>query len=418
MRNEAFNFHQLFQSPLEKAFIRQLDVDAKTTSVMNDAVSKIRDMLSPALRQLALNAGVPSQYATPRFRMQGSAVYKTQNQPAHIPPQQLDADFGVYIAAAFMDSASNGHAGKKYPAHALAKAYFETVDTILKKLCNREGWKYAEGKKQKDTCCRVDLSPIGVAAHIDVPLYAAPNEQFEKARVLDEKIAKSIQFAEARGNVAPKIDREGWDELTVVVMATRLGEWSESDVQIVIQHFRAASDRFSHPFVLRKVWRYVKSWRDYIWRDGGAPSSVLLMQIVVQIFDADIKASQELLGSGREDRILHHVFTYLGDALAKDVWVQWGTTPENLNTANAQLRTEWTAAANACHKSLDQALFDATLQNKQVINLVRQRFGQRIPDDVTLVTFLAVTAPMAHAATPPKQQQDPQARIHRTTGAK
>lgn len=416
MKNEAFNFHELLQSSSTKAFIHQLNVDTKTATVMDEAIVKIKAELGPALRELALAMGVPAQYATPRFRLQGSTVYGTQNSPAHVPPQQVDADFGVYIAAAFMDNASNGETGKKYPARELAKRYFDTVDALLAKLCRREGWKYAEGKKQKDTCCRIDLIPKGVHAHIDVPLYAAPNEQFAKAITLDERIAKSIAFAEARGNVAPKIDQDGWDELTVVVMATRSGEWSESDVQIVIQHFRSAATRFGHPFVLRRVWRYVKAWRDYNWRDGGGPSSVLLMEAVVRILDADIALSQELLGSGRDDRVLHHAFAYLGTALANDVRVQWGTTPEDLNTANARQRLEWSAAAKACHKNLDQALFDANLQNKQVINLIRERFGQRIPDDVSLVAFLAATATAAYASTPPKRQPAPQERLHRTTG--
>jgi len=414
---EAFNYHELFQNPTVSAFISRLDVDKKTADAMEDAVAKIKSALGPTLQNLALKGSVPARYAMPRFRLQGSTVYKTLNSPAYVPQQQVDADFGVYLAAAFLDTASNGGQNKRYPARELAKLYFDTVDGLLAKLCRKEGWKYAESTKQKDTCCRIDLSPKGVHAHIDVPLYAAPNEQFAKALTLDEQIAKSAAFAEARADVSPKIDREGWDELTVVVMATRSGEWAESDVQIVIQHFRSACARFGHPFVLRKIWRYVKAWRDFVWRDGDGPSSVLLMEVVVRILDADPAFSEALLGSGREDRMLHHVFANLGAQLRNDVWVQWGTTPENLNKGNATQRGQWSTMATACHKNLDQALFDERLYFQQVINLVRERFGQRIPNDEKLIRFLAVTPTAAFASTPPKQQPSPQERVHRTTGA-
>jgi len=31
-----------------------------------------------------------------------------------------------------------------------------------------------------------------------------------------------------------------------------------------------------------------EAWRDFVWRDGGGPSSILLMETVVRIFDAII----------------------------------------------------------------------------------------------------------------------------------
>jgi len=417
MRNEAFNFHKLFLHSSDKAFINRLEIDDITAREMGKAVELIKDALSPALRKLALELNVPPQYATPRFRFQGSTVYKTQNSPAHIPQQQVDSDLGVYIAAVFMSNASNGDTGKKYPARELAKRYFEVVDKLLSDLCKQQGWKYAEGHKQKDTCCRIDLSPKGVHAHIDVPLYATPNEQFAKVLALEEQLKKSVAFADARANIAPQIDEDGWDELTVIVMATRSGEWTESDVQIVIQHFKNAATRFEHPYVLRRIWRYVKAWRDYTWRDGKSPSSVLLMEAVVKILDMDIEKSKQLLGSGRDDRILHYVFSHLGTTLSGDVIVNWSSSQEDLNRGDKTQRAQWSLAAKTCHQHLDQALFEASLQFEQVISHVRIGFGHRIPNDIKLLVFLAGTANSAYASTPPKKQPPPQERIHRTTGA-
>lgn len=413
--NEAFNFHALFQNPTDKAFIAQLEVDAETTRILDDAVEKVKAALAPALAKIARDNGVPSQYALPRFRLQGSKVYKTQNRPAHVPQQQVDVDLGTYLSAAFLDNASNGNPGRKFPARALARLYFDTVDSILRQLCRQHGWKYAEGKKQKDTCCRIDLSPTGAHAHIDVPLYAAPNEQFARARTLDEYLIKS--FAEAKADISHEIDRDGWDELTVVVMATRSGEWEESDIQVVIQHFRVASERFGHPVVLRRLWRYVKAWRDFVWRDGGGPSSILLMEAIVRILDADLAFSRELLGCGRDDRILHYIFSNLAAQLEDDVQVQWGRMPESLNLGNVAQRAQWSGMSRACHANLHKALFDAGLYFSQVIALIQEHFGQRIPSDMHLIKFLAVTSAAPFVSTPPKHQPSPQERVRRTGGA-
>lgn len=419
MTTENYNFHGLFHNSTDSSFIKKLDLDQRCLDALDGAVKKVKETLTPVLRKIAEAAGVVEpNYRSPRYRLQGSKVYGTQNSPAHTPEQQVDVDLGTYLAATFLDTIAQQD-GKKLPVPAkhIAKIYFETVDEALRVLCRKEGWKYLDGNEKKHNCCRIDLSPKGVDAHIDVPLYAMPNQEFEKL----EKAAialDSINFAEAtmRQNLASQIDEDGWEELDVVVMATRQGEWSESDVQKVILHFREASSRIGHPVILRRLWRYVKAWRDQNWREGGGPSSILLMEAVTRIIEDTQSASYELLEGGRDDRILAHLFTHLGWHLNDDVTVTWGTEPESLNRGTQDERQEWVSAVNRCAKTFDRCFVDTQLTPAQVIGLVTQQFGQRIPSNTSLVKSTR-QSPALLGLGIAQVQVSPQERVRSTQGA-
>lgn len=256
--SEVFNYHALFVSPSEKAFVTRLDIDTKTRAILDEATDAVKQALRPVVRALAEQFGVKAPYSSPRFRLQGSSVYRTQNYPAHTPHQQVDVDLGVYISASFMESASDA-GPRKQPATALAKLYFDLVDSALRKLCRERGWWYPDSDKQNQRCCRIDLQPAGAHAHIDVPLYAAPDAEFER-------IVEAQMFAEAsltksldRADLSEELDRDGWEYLEVIVMACRDGTWTESDVQKAIEHFRAAANDSEHPRVMRRIRRFVKS---------------------------------------------------------------------------------------------------------------------------------------------------------------
>src|SRR5450830_483026 len=205
---ENYNFHGLFSNATGACLISRLDLDPKCEAELDSAVAKVKKALTPVLSGIAEKAGVQHPYRVPRYRLQGSKVYGTQNSPAHAPKQQVDVDLGTYLAATFLDTISQ-QGGKKIqvPAKDIAGLYFNTVDKTLRELSRLEGWKYLDGKERKSNCCRIDLSPKGFDAHIDVPLYAMPNAEFEK-------IAKSMVFdsamtiVEARSDLAPKIDED------------------------------------------------------------------------------------------------------------------------------------------------------------------------------------------------------------------
>ena len=76
----------------------------------------------------------------------------------------MDWDFGVYLPVSVWED--NG------PPRAMAKLYFQLVESLLRDLCKEKGWQLYSGK---DTCIRVQ---IAAWAHIDIPLYAAPEDQF------------------------------------------------------------------------------------------------------------------------------------------------------------------------------------------------------------------------------------------------
>jgi hypothetical protein len=416
---EAFNYHELFINPTASAFIGRLDLDTRTRDTLDDATKKVKDRLRPFLKTLAENNGVDPQYSTPRFRLQGSAVYGTQNYPAHPPEQQVDADLGVYISASFM-AASEQAPVRKPKVSDLAKLYFEIVDRELRKLCREEGWDYAEGQKQNNKCCRIDLRRTGVAAHIDVPLYAAPDEQFvrlvESRKLAFEALSRSFDSAA----LSMELDRDRfWDELEVIVMASRDGSWNESDVQKAIQHFRDTMTDSGHPRVLQRIWRFVKAWRDYVWRVGGGPSSVLLMETVSRIVSDIRREGEDLLGCGRDDRILRQVFSRLGSCLQQSVWVHWDRDPEDLNARPSEDRAAFAGEARRAASALERAACEETLNFAQVISLVRTVFGQRIPEDVRLIKLSrSPVAGLATGATAgPFIQPSPQKRVQRTTGA-
>jgi hypothetical protein len=414
--SEVFSFHELFTNPTQTAYIRRLEIDAHTQAILDDAVDAVKKRLRPRLRALAEENGVVAPYSVPRFRLQGSAVYGTQNYPARTPMQQVDADLGTYISAAFLDGTADAY-GRKLPAKTLAKTYFNIVDGELRQLCKERGWEYVEGEKQNDRCCRINLAKAGVHAHIDVPLFAAPNDEFERAVLAEDlarmELAKSLSGAD----LARELDRAGWDDLHVIVMACRDGTWSESDVQRTIEHFKKAASDSGHPRVITRIWRFVKGWRDFTWVMGG-PSSVLLMEVVQRI-RADLdRDGGDILGCGRDDRILRQVFEQLASHLNGPVWVDWASKPENLNRAKTeQERAEWASQARRAAAALERAATEESLNFNQVISLVRSVFGQRISDDVTLIKWTRSAASPIYAGLGPAIQPNPQARVSRTSGA-
>ncbi|MFJ3318977.1 CBASS cGAMP synthase [Herbaspirillum huttiense] len=417
MDQENYNFQALFSNETDACLIKRLNIDVACEKALDSAVAKIKSALTPVVMTIAEKAGIQGQYRMPKFRLQGSKVYKTQNAPAHPPKQQVDIDLGIYLAAKFLDTVSQG-GGKtlQVPAKDIAKLYFNAVDQELRTLSRREGWKYLDGNSRKSNCCRIDLSPKGHDAHIDVPLYAMPNVEFEK-------LAKSFASDSAivveakRSDLAPLIDEAGWDELEVVVMATRDGTWEESDVAKVIEHFRGASKRIGHPVMLQRIWRVVKAWRDNKWPDGCAPSSILLMEAVVRIIDKGKSQTSELLSSGRDDRILSYIFSKLADQLGDNVVVNWGNEPEKLNPGKPEERIHWISEANAASQAFNRCFIDANLNQSQVITLMRQVFGSRIPGDISFVKPLKKPGEIKPTLGAALVQVSPQIRVRSTQGA-
>ncbi|MCJ8234687.1 hypothetical protein MPE84_10430 [Aeromonas veronii] len=225
---------------------------------------------------------------TPRFWTQGSFQYDTLNNPYFTPPQEMDIDDGTYLPMTiFEDQPVIGH-----------RLLLLLVDSSLKSLADEnEGWEFEAQSK----CARLKIPDMNT--HIDVPMYAIPEEQF---------LLKEAALSKSQSNVAMDSAIMGTESLACnradysldegcVNLAIRDGKqrWIKSDPKIVEDWFNDCCRRIgSH---LRDVCRFMKSWRDVQWKDGGGPSSISLMAATVSILDRvphdknDLGATMKLL---------------------------------------------------------------------------------------------------------------------------
>ena len=275
------NSHKIFYDAANRRdFLAELNVSDKECNELAAARDLIRAELRTGFaawqerleRRLvlsweALRKSIPDPKLRPKFRMQGSAKYHTLNTPARRPPQQIDYDDGVYLPISFLSEGRN-------PILA-SKGYFLLVETILTPLCQRNGWKL---QTYKNSCVRVELDG---KAHIDLPLYAIPDDQF---RSLTNSAMKSLAERAALEDGVDLIE-EVYKGLSreEIRLAHREDGWIKSDPRLIEDWFNDAVD--THGDQLRRVCRYLKAWRDYHW-NASPLTSITIMKCVVDAFDA------------------------------------------------------------------------------------------------------------------------------------
>ncbi|MDX9982149.1 MAG: CBASS cGAMP synthase, partial [Lentisphaeria bacterium] len=264
------------------------------------AKNDIRDYLRAAIRAASVEILGQDRVVEPRFRTQGSWSYGTCVRPSHQPPQEMDWDFGVYLPVTLW--LENG------PPPAMARLYFDLVENALLALCKTKGWML---DRTKPTCSRVRIAPWG---HIDVPLYAAPEDEFlrvaEKTLSVEQLSARHREFAAVLDEAEELGELKGakWDFLNGIHMARRDGKWKRTDPEEVANWFE---DRVKqHGEQLRRICRYLKAWRDHHWPHGGGPSSIAIMVAVAQSFEP---------AWHRDDLALEKAATVLARALAGDI---------------------------------------------------------------------------------------------------
>lgn len=237
-----------------------LDLSDKERETIQAAKNDVRNALRDQLPRVYKEAGHEDAPPTPRFFTQGSYAYKTLNAPAK-EPQQADIDDGCYLPMSFMIQT-------KRPRVA-ANVFFELAEKALETLCEERGWLLTG----KPTCIRVQISQ---RAHIDVPLYAIPDHEFEKlAKAFESRHGYTLD------SVQNSIDR--WDVLPQdkVLLADREKGWMHSDPRTIKDWFVDQVDKKGEQ--LRRVVRYLKAFRDWRWASGG-PSSILLMAAAAPVF--------------------------------------------------------------------------------------------------------------------------------------
>lgn len=239
-----------------------------------EAKNEVRVVLRDGIPRIYAAEGHPGKVPQPRFFTQGSWAYKTLNAPAQ-PPQQADVDDGCYLPLSFLNQTDS-------PSVA-ADVFFDVAQKALADLVKERGWKLSG----KPTCIRVEISAL---AHIDIPLYAIPDNEFEtlvKAENARRAALDGIgNFAEAA--------MDSWEELpkTKVLLAHREEGWMHSDPRPVKEWFVDQVE--TRGVQLRRVVRYLKAYRDWTWKTGG-PSSILLMAAASPLFSKQDRRDDQAL---------------------------------------------------------------------------------------------------------------------------
>jgi hypothetical protein len=346
----------------KRSFDQIIEPTDHQRQTLQNARTLIREHLRAKIRHATKAELQMDRVVEPRFRTQGSWIYRTCIQPAQAP-QEMDWDFGVYLPVTVWT--------EKGPPHQMAKVYFDLVERALKDLCATHGWHL---DPSKDTCVRVKVASWG---HIDVPLYAAPIEKFEKitervqleARKASGAYADSITFDESLEETAAF-----WDEMDEIHLATRYGEWKSSDSDALAKWIL---DRFDeHGPQLRRICRYLKAWRDFHWKKDG-PSSALLMVIAAQSFQPYDR---------RDDLALEATARKLATSLRANVYekgVDGGK--EDFNRLTSQERQVAADLAERLSSALRTARHYTTNSMRQALVDLRGQFGTRMSDDIQLV---------------------------------
>lgn len=353
MANVSKVLHAAGDAP---CFLNNLNITNSDRASLMGAREKVRDCLRKTFAALTKQElGVTVH---PRFFTQGSFAYRTINDPCWTPPQQMDLDDGAYLPMTFIQ-------GIQRPSVAAA-TFFKIVDAALDKLAKVEGWQFVK----KPTCSRLVIS---ANSHIDVPLYAIPDTEFEKL----EKHMKSFD-AMARDARADSEDR--WDALPsdCVLLAHREHDWISSDPRKIRDWFVEAIKIYGP--VLRRACRYLKAWRDHHRPHLDDVSSILLMVCA-------FKACEDLGRlnvPGRDDLALLRIAERLPRLLEGPVY----NPTDGDERVDGRLSAASRRIAIGMAKKLDAELTEIVekcFDPEQAIERLTALFGDRIPDRIDLV---------------------------------
>lgn len=349
----------------DASFLDKLDLSPDEVTILESARRDARTAIRESFNREARNRF--NVAVAPRFYTQGSYAYRTINRPAYPPKQQKDLDDGVYLPLTFVK-------GETRPSQA-AEVYFRFIDEILQALCRARGWTFAT----RPTCARLTIAPD---AHLDVPLYAIPDAEFQKlSKALAATFAEdsTYDFMNAR---RAKLDN--WEALPSdqVLLAHREEDWKVSDPRAIHEWFLAAIDRYGEQ--LRRMSRYLKAWRDEKGATIGSLSSICLMACVFEVYARSRGLDR------RDDRALLEVARALPKLLEGPVL----NPVDRSETLCSKLSREERQAAIALASALAgdvEAAIQASDAN-QSIAFLRRSLGVRVPHRPDLVAVESVVA--------------------------
>lgn len=368
------NLNALFNASADDkiSFIENLELKAKAKEELQKARLEVRNCLRERIPAILKSKGYEGPVPQPKFFTQGSWAYKTLNSPAK-EPQQADLDDGVYLPLTFVKQT-------KKPSVA-SDIFFLVTEEALDPLAKARGWTL---NRKKETCIRIELSKY---AHIDIPLYAIPDEQYVLLKAAMESLTMdSLSESAVRGKT------DSWLTLPhdEVLLAHRTENWKKSDPRPLHDWFVNEVER--HGLQLQRVVRYLKAYRDWRWTEGG-PSSILIMATAVPLFKKN---------DGRDDLALLEVVKGMAKSLRSGV-VSPADADESLTVRLGSEKVEEAALAFEDFEKNLQGAIDCSSPETACRWLI-EKLGGRFPNEPTWIRVLTVketinsVAPVAAAS--------------------
>ena len=354
------NLSSLFFTVTDESCMHgNLDLTPEQRTFIASVRTEVRNCLRTGIPYVLRENGYTEDVPQPRFFTQGSWAYKTLNVPAHLPPQQADVDDGCYLPLSFVSQ-------ERRPSIA-AKVFFAAAEASLKPLVAVKRWKLVT---DKPTCIRIVIS---VNAHIDIPLYAIPDQEFiqltEKSRRYGYKsLTEALSFAA----------QDTWTMLPPdkVLLAHREYDWISSDPRPIKDWF--LSEVAAKGEQLRRVVRYLKAFRDWRWTSGG-PASILLMAAATPLFEKRNR---------RDDLALLHIVTALPAQLRAGV----NNPVEASESLTERLGEAGVEEAAKAFEEFEEMLRGAIHASDppQACTWMQQEFGPRFPNEPNRINVVSV----------------------------
>ena len=363
------NLNPLFFTTVddESCMHDKLDLTPEQRAWIARARTDVRDCLRTGIPRVLKASGYTESVPQPRFFTQGSWAYKTLNSPAQ-HPQQADVDDGCYLPMSFVSQTQR-------PSTA-ATVFFAVAEEALKPLIEEKQWRLMT---DKSTCIRIVISTY---AHIDIPLYAIPDEDFDTLARAAMKIYGYDSLMEAVNMAA----RDAWTALPSekVLLAHRKCNWIPSDPRPVKEWFLGEVEAKGEQF--RRVVRYLKAFRDWRWTSGG-PASILLMAAAAPLFEKRDR---------RDDIALLDVVAALPARLRAGV----SNPVDESESLTERLGESGVEEAAKAFEEFEKVLRGATAaaSPSQACIWMCDKFGSRFPNEPDRVKVVSVAATIA--ATP------------------
>lgn len=371
------NLSKLFFNKLSSdRYIDTITINAEQDAMLRDARRKVRGAIRNAFGNVRQYTKENVSYnelkilneIKPKFFTQGSYAYKTLNSPCH-RTQEIDLDDGVYLPMSIFNG--NPVLNKKW--------FFMIVDNALIDLCNKEGWKFND---KIDTCVRIILPK---QAHIDIPLYAISNErhaEMEKQLSEYKEDRKELSISKLMFDSDMKIANSIYLDKGQVYLARRGSQnWQISDPMAIARWFNMEINTKGER--LRRICRFLKAWRDFIWKTGG-PSSLALMVSACQAYPKD--------DLDRDDYALLKVTEIIPDLLGGEI-----INPASLNQKEIIYPKDGvdhiaiSNEARQLHKTLENTI-SGSLDKAHIIIMLRQKFGERMPTNIAWIENIITPA--------------------------